>query len=179
MTSLDPNYPQSPALASRTKSYPSSVPLHGGSWRKRHTCDVSVPSLPSPSSDAPPAPSLEEATTVCHTWDLGVGGRQCVAADIPPNYTQHPWPLSHHMHPSPLRSLACSLVYQKPQWDVGCPCPGTDFTRSSLKELRFQFLGTQLFPPEETGVTSPKVSMCSVGDTPEIHCVSFCTMLLD
>lgn len=193
---MDPNYPQSPALASRIKSYPSSVPLHGGSWRKRHTCEsgVSVSSLPSPSSDAPPAPSLGEATTVCRTWDLGVGGRQCVAADIPPNYTRHPWPLSHHMPPLPTPVLG--LQPGLSEVTMGCwvslprdrlhKVQSEDGDRS-LKELRFQFLGTQLFPPEETGVTSPKASMCSVRDTvsPFAQCclinllltLSLCTMV--
>ena len=62
---------------------------------------------------------------------------------------------------------------------VLCPCPGTDLARSCLG-LRLTPLKGQgfhpenmAFPPEETGIISPKATVCLGSNALEIFCIPF------
>lgn len=61
---------------------------------------------------------------------------------------------------------------------VLCLCPGVDLGMPrawvrAAKTLMFQFIGTWLFPPEETGVTSPKAAVCLACAIVETFCIPF------
>lgn len=75
-------------------------------------------------------------------------------------------------------SKAFSEALLKGQSLLLCPCPGVDLERSSLG-LVLVHRNLALPPLKETGVISPKATMCSVCDVLGITCVPFCTTLFD